>query len=144
MVGCKDLSTTVRCSKLIDSKIRLTQPILDESGIPNSIHPLNFYKNHSQKVILSMAIADEALLHSVLAYSMIHNFCFQSDTEPSQVEKLRYVESNPEILSHKTQAIRLINERLNNGVASEITIATVLVLLFHHVSSCLKQVRAIQ
>jgi hypothetical protein len=79
---------------------------------------------------------DEALLHSILAHSMIHKFCFQSDPEPSQLAKVRYAESNPEVLSHRTRAIHLINKKLNEGDASETIIATVLVLLLHHVSSC--------
>jgi hypothetical protein len=66
---------------------------------------------------------------------MIPKFCFQSDPEPSQLAKIRFAESNPEVLAHRTRAIHLINKKLNEGVASETIIATVLVLLLHHVSS---------
>jgi hypothetical protein len=66
---------------------------------------------------------------------MIQTFCFQSDPEPSQLAKIRYADSNPEVLFHRTRAIQLINERLNEGVASSTIVATVLVLVLHHVSS---------
>jgi hypothetical protein len=104
--------------------------------IPTILHPIAFYTYHSQKTILSLAIPDEALLHSILAYSMIHKFCFQSDSEPSQLAKVRFAESNPEGLANRTRAIHLIDKKLNGGVASETIIAAVLVLLLHHVSSC--------
>ena len=82
-----------------------------------------------------MAITDEALLHAIVAYSMIHRFCFGTAVLPSNTEKIEYTRSNPEVLNHQTQVIHLVNKKLSSGEVDDVTIAAVLTLLWHHVSS---------
>jgi hypothetical protein len=108
---------------------------LDVFDIPNSIHPIKSYKYHSQNTVLSMAVTDKALLHAILAYSMINKFCFETDPVPSHLEKIRFIEGNPEFLYHRIQAMCLVNKKLASGIVCDTTIATVLTLILHHVSS---------
>lgn len=107
---------------------------LDASDIPDSIHPLRSKSYEVQNLILKMAITDEALLHAIVAYSMIHRFCFGTGVLPSDTQKTEYATSNPEVLDHQTQVIHLVNKKLNSGEVDDVTIAAVLILLWHHVS----------
>lgn len=95
---------------------------------------MKFYKYHSQRNILSMAIADEALLHAILAFSKVHRFCFQSRQEPDDYAKLKYAKEDPDVLYHQTKAMHLTNDKINSTVVSDTMIATVLTLLLQHVS----------
>lgn len=108
--------------------------LLDRLHIPSSIHPLKYYKNHSQQNILSMGIEDEALLHAILAYSKIHRFCFQSRQEPDDLGKVEHAKGEPDVVHHQLKAIHLINDKINSNVVSDTMIATVLTLLLQHVS----------
>ena len=81
-----------------------------------------------------MAIRDEALLHAIIAYAMIHKFCFGANDLSSDLEKAKYVTSNLDILSHQTRAIHLVNKKLSQGEVDDVAIATVLIMLWHHVS----------
>jgi hypothetical protein len=84
---------------------------------------------------MKMAITDEALLHAILAYAMIHKFCFGTGTPPSNFEKIEYVTTNHDVLGHQTQAMHLVNKKLTSREVDDVTIATVLILLWHHVGS---------
>lgn len=88
-----------------------------------------------QNSLLNMAVRDEALLHVIVSYSMIHKFCFGMSPLPSYFEKVHFATTNPEILSHQTQAIHLVNIKLRSGDVCDATIATVLILLWHYVGS---------
>lgn len=107
---------------------------LDAADIPDSIHPLRSKSYQVQNFILKMAITDEALLHAIVAYSMIHRFCFGTGVLPSDAEKIKYATSNPEVLDHQTKVIHLVNRKLTLGEVDDVTIAAVLILLWHHVS----------
>jgi hypothetical protein len=48
--------------------------------------------------------------------------------------KTEYETSNSDVLGHQTQAIHLVNQKLSLGEVDDVTIATVLLLLWHHVS----------
>lgn len=108
---------------------------LDVFDIPDSIHPIKYYKYNSQNTVLLIAVTGKALLHAILAYSMIHKFCFETDPVPSHLEKKRFIEGTPEFLYHRIQAMYLVNKKLTLGIVCDVTIATVLTLILHHVSS---------
>jgi hypothetical protein len=93
------------------------------------------YKPITQPFILGMAISDEALLHSVLAYAAMHNACYENDSmmQPSRMK--RFVLSDPKFLYHQLQAVRLINKQLKEGNISDALISAVLVLVWRHVGS---------
>lgn len=101
---------------------------------PESVHPIRSYQYHSQSYIFEIAIADQALLHAILALSRIHTLCFGTNSGLNHVEKIRFVEGDPEILYHHLRAMNQVNKKLEIGDVSDTTIATVLILLLHHVS----------
>ena len=102
---------------------------IDAANIPESMHPLKYRSYHVQNFILDMAITDKALLHAIVAYAMIHKFCFGANITRSEVEKARYISSNLGVLDHQTQAIPLVNKKLSVGEVDDVTIATTLILL---------------
>jgi len=90
---------------------------LDVFDIPDSIHRIKSYKHHPQNTVLSIAVTDKALLHTILvSYSMIHKFCFETDPVPSHLEKIRLIKGNPEFFYHRIQAMYLANKKLTSGI----------------------------
>ena|SRR5450756_1133260 len=107
-------------------------PVLSvKSNIPNSIHPIKSYTKHSQLNILSLAVADEALLHAILAFAMFNKTAFHSghDSTPSQDTG-----HNPAILFHKTKAMHIMNKNLDSVAVGDAMIATTLILQLQFVS----------
>jgi hypothetical protein len=79
-----------------------------------------------------MAIADEALLHSVLAYTLMYSTCLRTNSmmRPSQLH--RFLATDLQFLHHELQAVRLINKKLKEGSISDAAIAAVMVLTMRH------------
>lgn len=106
--------------------------ILVKSNVPNSIHPINSYTKHSQADILSLAVADEALLHAILAFAMFNKIAFHSDQNYVPIHDTGHA---PAILFHKTQAMQIMNKNTDSDVVSDTMIATTLILQLEFVSS---------
>jgi Fungal specific transcription factor domain len=102
-----------------------------KSTIPNSIHPIKSYAQHSQLDILSFAVGDQALLHAILAYTMFHKIAFHSGDDSIPTQDISH---NPTVLFHKTKAMHFINKELESGIASDKMIATTLILQLQFVS----------
>ena len=103
-------------------------------NVPNSIHPIKSYTKHSQLNILSLAVADEALLHAILAYAMFNKFAFHSGHDFAPSEDTGH---NPTILFHKTKAMHIINDNLNSETVGDAMIATTLILQLQFVNDSL-------
>lgn len=78
---------------------------------------------------------DEALLHAIISYAMIHLACFGPKSAASTGSgTAQSIQANADVIAHKLRAIVLINERIGSGQVSDSTIATVLTLVWQLVS----------
>lgn len=102
-----------------------------KANIPNSIHPIKSYTKHSQLNILSMAVADEALLHAILAFAMFNRIAFHSSRNVPPSPSTGH---DPAILFHKTKAMHIMNKKLDSSAVSDAMIATTLILQLQYVS----------